>query len=166
MLKRNITYENFNGEKCTGTFYFNISKPEIVELQYSDAAGFDEVLKKIVKADDQGGLIAIFKKLILDSYGQKSPDGERFIKNDQLREDFSQMAAYQSLFMELATSDGAAAEFIIGIFPADMSGDLRNSLQAPSPEAIIAKAQQAIADGTTPLPPGFPSGISPAIPNS
>ena len=158
MLKRNITYENFNGENCSGTFYFNISKPEIVELQYSEADGFDETLKKIVKADDQGALIAIFKKLILDSFGQKSPDGERFIKNAQLREDFSQMAAFHSLFMELATNSDSASEFIIGIFPKDMEVELQNSLKSPDgPEALIAKAQEAIATGAPPLPPAFPS---------
>jgi len=156
MLKRNITYENFNGETCTGVFYFNISKPEIVELQYSESDGFYEALQKIVKIEDQGALIAIFKKLILDSYGQKSPDGERFIKNAQLREDFSQMAAFHSLFMELATNEDAASAFIIGIFPSDMSSELQKSLKTPNAEAIIQKAQDSIATGAPPLPPAFP----------
>jgi hypothetical protein len=52
---------------------------------------------------------------------QKSPDGKRFIKNDEMREEFQQTAAYSALFMELATDDKAAADFVNGIIPKDMA---------------------------------------------
>ncbi len=48
------------------------------------------------------------------AYGQKSDDGKRFIKSEQLREEFSQTAAYSTLFMELAMDDNAAVIFLEG----------------------------------------------------
>ena len=121
MLKRNVTYEDFNGNTVTDTFYFNLSKAELVELEYNYPNGFAAEIDAIVKAQDNKALIDIFKDLILRAYGQKSEDGKRFIKNDQLREEFSQMAAYSELFMELAIDEKAASNFITSIVPKDMS---------------------------------------------
>ena len=46
-----------------------------------------------------------------------SDDGKRFIKNEQLREEFSQTEAYSDLFMELASDADAASAFVNGIIP-------------------------------------------------
>lgn len=130
MLKRNITYEDFNGETVTDVFYFNMAKSELVEMEMSALNGFSKSLARIIETKDAKSLIDEFKKLILLSYGEKSDDGKRFVKNDALREAFSQTAAYQSLFMELATNDKAAAEFIQGILPKDMSDEVLKSQTA------------------------------------
>ncbi len=129
MLKRGITYEDFNGETVTDIFYFNISKPELIEMEVEYEEGFGSWIKKIIDAKDHKTLLHQFKKLVLLAYGEKSEDGKRFIKNDQLREEFSQTAAYQSLFIELATDDGAASTFLIGALPKDMTGALEKSLE-------------------------------------
>jgi len=121
MLKRDITYEDFNGNTVTETFYFNISKPELVEMDVEYKEGMHAFLQKIIDTKDAKELIVQFKTLVLMAYGQKSEDGKRFIKNDQLREEFSQTAAYQALFMELATDDNAVALFIKGILPKDLA---------------------------------------------
>lgn len=150
MLKRDITYENFNGETVTGTFYFHLSQPELVEMQFSKDEGFGEWITKAMKTDDKAELIGIFKKLILGSYGQKTPDGERFVKSDQLREEFSQTAAYNALFMELATTADAAATFVKGVIPASLSGEIEKTLDTP--EAMIQRAQAAVNSGLSTLP--------------
>lgn len=129
MLKRSITYTDFNDKEATEVFYFNISKSELLELEVSTEEGFGESLKKIVAAENSKVLIETFKKIILEAYGQKSEDGKRFIKNDKLREEFSQTAAFNALFMELATNDNAASEFIRGIMPADMSAELEKEMK-------------------------------------
>ncbi len=129
MLKRDITYEDFNGERVTDTLYFNLTKTEIIDLEVSHEGGLDEAIKKIVKAQDIKSLIAEFKNIVLASYGVKSEDGKRFIKSDQLREEFTQTAAYDALFMELATDDDAAAVFIKGIIPADLASELSKSVE-------------------------------------
>ena len=84
------------------------------------------IMSVAVGAQDTKELIAIFKDLLLSSYGVKSPDGRRFIKNEQLREEFSQTEAYSEMFMELATNAEAASEFINKIIPTDMQEQLKN----------------------------------------
>jgi hypothetical protein len=121
MLKRTIKYEDFNGVDVVEDFYFNLSKSELIEMEAEYNGGLSETLNRIIEAKDNKTLIAEFKKLVLNSYGQKSIDGKRFMKSDALREEFSQTPAYDVLFMELASNEGAAGEFINGIMPKDMS---------------------------------------------
>ena len=123
MLKRDITYENYNGETVTETFYFNLTKTEIVELEVGYSGGLEAFIQKIIDTKDNAGLVREFKKIVLLAYGVKSEDGKRFIKSDELREEFSQTAAYDALFMDLATNDDAAANFIKGIVPKDLTPD-------------------------------------------
>jgi hypothetical protein len=127
MLKRDITYEDFDGEKVTETFYFNLSKSEIIELEVGYKEGLQEVLQRIIKTEDRKRLVEEFKKIILLSYGVKSDDGKRFVKNEGLREEFSQTAAYDSLFIELATNDESAATFIKGIIPKDFAKEVEKA---------------------------------------
>ncbi len=124
MLKHKITYENFDGEELTEEFYFNLTKTEMVELEVEHKEGMQEWLDRIIKTEDRQLMIAEFKRIILLSYGEKSPDGKLFVKNDQIRESFSHHAAYHTLFMQLATEDEAAANFIKGILPKDLAKEV------------------------------------------
>lgn len=117
MLKKTITYTDYDGVQRTEDFYFNLSKAEIAEMELSTAGGLDKTINRIVAEQDGARIIALFKDLVLKSYGKKSDDGRRFIKNQELRDDFAQTEAYSDLFMELATDADAAAAFVNGIVP-------------------------------------------------
>lgn len=120
MFKKSITYTDFDGQKRTESFYFNLTKAELTEMSLEKREGLDVYIKNIVEAKDQGEMVRIFKKIILMAYGEKSDDGKKFIKkrNGQLlADDFVQSAAYDALFTELASNDKAAAEFFNGIIP-------------------------------------------------
>lgn len=117
MLKKTITFTDYNGVERTEDFYFNLSKAEIMEMQLGTTGGLAEMIQQIVAAQDAPAIIKIFKDLVLKAYGQKSPDGKRFIKSDALATEFSQTEAYSQLFMELATDSDAAAAFVNGIVP-------------------------------------------------
>jgi hypothetical protein len=121
MLKKTITYEDFNGETVSEDFFFHLSKAELVELELSHEGGLSESLQKIVAAQDGKQIIAEFKDIILGSYGKRSDDGKRFVKNQTLREEFESTEAYSTLFMELVTDTDAAIEFIKGIVPAGLA---------------------------------------------
>lgn len=119
MLKKTITFTDYNGVERTEDFYFNLTKAEVLEMETSTSGGMAEAIGRIVNAKDTPALIKIFKDVVLKAYGVKSPDGRRFIKNDEVREDFSQTEAYSKLFMELATDANAASAFVNGILPTD-----------------------------------------------
>lgn len=127
MLKKTIDYVDFNGLKRTEDHYFNLTKAEIMEMELGTVGGFGDMLTNIVKTQDTPSIVKIFKKLILAAYGVKSPDGRRFIKNDEVRDDFAQTEAYSTLFMELATDAKKAAEFVNGIIPADLAEEVAKS---------------------------------------
>ena len=124
MLKKTIKYTDYNGVERTEDFYFNLNKAEIMEMQLTTVGGLDAYLKKIISAQDMPTLMRIFKDLVLKSYGVKSDDGRRFIKNEKLREEFEQTEAYSILYMELSTDADAAAAFVNGIIPADVAKQL------------------------------------------
>lgn len=117
MLKKTITYSDYNNAERTEEFYFNLSKAEVMEMEMSTTGGLAEMIQKIVAAQDAPAIIKVFKELILKAYGEKSPDGKRFIKSDELSTAFSQTEAYSQLFMELATDADLAAKFVNGITP-------------------------------------------------
>lgn len=118
MLKKTITYTDYNGVERTEDFYFNLTKAEIMEMEMSTTGGLAEMIQRIVAAQDAPEIIKIFKDLVLRAYGEKSPDGKRFIKTEESAKAFSQTEAYSNLFMELATDADAAAAFVNGIVPA------------------------------------------------
>lgn len=118
MLKKTITYTDYNQAERTEDFYFNLTKAEVMEMEMSISGGLTEMIKKIVAAKDAPAIIKIFKDLILKAYGEKSPDGKRFIKSEEIATAFAQTEAYSQLFMELATDSDKAAEFVNGIIPA------------------------------------------------
>lgn len=117
MLKKTITYLDYNGVERTEDFYFNLTKAEIMEMEMSTSGGLTEMINRIVAAQDAPAIISVFKKLMLKAYGEKSPDGKRFIKSDKISEEFSQTEAYSQLFMELATNADEASKFVNGIIP-------------------------------------------------
>ena len=121
MLKKTVTYKNFNVEEITEDFYFHFTQAEIVEMENSQQGGLHKTLEKIVATKDNKGLIEIFKDVVLKAYGEKSPDGRRFIKTPEVREAFSQTNAYSDIFMELASNDVAAHEFIDAVLPAPVN---------------------------------------------
>lgn len=121
MLKKTITYNDYNGTERTEDFYFNLSQAEVMEMEMSTTGGLAEMIKNVVAKQDAPSIIKIFKDLILKAYGEKSADGKRFIKSEELATAFSQTEAYSILFTELATDDKAAANFVNGIVSKEMS---------------------------------------------
>lgn len=127
MIKKTLTYTDYDGNERTEDFYFNLSKAELMEMDFSASGGMEKMIKRIVDAQDTKRIIEVFKDIILKSYGEKSADGRRFIKvadGRRLAEDFAQTEAYSELFMELATNDKAATDFINGVIPQSLAAEI------------------------------------------
>lgn len=145
MLKKTISYTDFNGDDVSEDFYFHLSKAELVELELSYKGGLEAAIKRIVEAEDGKAIIGEFKKIILSSYGQRSEDGKRFIKNQTLRDEFESTEAYSTLFMELVTDADKAAEFVRGVIPKDLVEET-TKLTAVAPASPEEPTGEAITE--------------------
>ena len=134
MYKKTITYTDYEGETRTEDFYFNLTKAELIELQSSEAGGLEKMLNRVVAERNQGKIIAVFKKIILAAYGEKSADGKRFVKKDKdgtpLSQYFEETEAYAELFTKLLTKEEAATEFVNSIVPADIAKQIPQNVNA------------------------------------
>lgn len=117
MIKWKIKYTDYNGDPQEEEFYFNLSKAEVMEMDLNANGAYSEYLQRIVDTRDGKKIAEEFKNLILKSYGEKSPDGRRFIKSEDKTQEFMQTEAYSELYIQLATEEGAAEKFITGILP-------------------------------------------------
>ena len=136
MIKKTVTYTDYNEVERTENFYFNLSKAEVMEMEMGTEGGMAESIQKIIDAKDAPAIVRVFKDLVLKAYGVKSDDGRRFMKTKpdgtRYADDFKETEAYSQIFMELATDADAAAKFINGIVPADLA-------QKAAPAVLPAK---------------------------
>jgi hypothetical protein len=146
VLKKTITYTDFNGEEVKEDFFFHLSKAELVELEMGHEGGLSKAMERIIATDDRNAIVQEFKKIILLSYGRKSMDGKRFIKNATMREEFESSQAYSTLFMELVTVTDSAIEFMNGIIPTDMAEEAAKVL-TPKIEPQALTVAEAVAQG-------------------
>lgn len=117
MIKKTITYTDYNGDVRTEDFFFHLNKVELADIQLGTLGGMDNYIERISKEKDKNKIYSLFKEIILKSYGEKSPDGRRFIKSEELTKAFEQTEAFVELFMELGNDAEAAAKFVNGIMP-------------------------------------------------
>lgn len=134
MIKKTVTFTDYNDVEKTQDYYFNLNQAEIMEMELSSAGGMSETIQNVIKSNDTSTLIAIFKDLLLKSYGKKTPEG-RFEKSEALRREFESSAAYPILFVELATDADAASKFMNGVIPANLNGDSNNKKAKKAIEA-------------------------------
>ena len=111
MYKKTMTYIDCNGVERTEDFWFNLTKAELVKMQMGTTGGLDEMMKKLVELKDVPAIINIFEDLVLKAYGEKSADGKRFVKSEEISTAFSQTGAYNALVVELTSNANAAADF-------------------------------------------------------
>lgn len=131
MLKKTITYKDFNDVERTEDHYFNLTDAELTEMEASVNGGLSTMIRQIIASEDVRSIVPIFKDIILKSYGVKSPDGKRFIKFDKdghrLADDFVQTNAYSKLFMEVGFDPVKGPEFILGIIPAERAAQAQKA---------------------------------------
>lgn len=131
MFKEQITYTDYDGVERTETFYFNLTKSELTELETSIQGGLANRMGEISAAKDMPAMMKFFKKLIMKSYGEKSQDGRRLMKgdDDELAKAFAETPAYDIFFQKIFMSNGYMVDFIAGIMPKDISEKMRLVLE-------------------------------------
>ena len=122
MLVKKIKYTDYNGTQREEDFYFNLNKAEIFNMQFGTVkGGLDVLIKKMIATEDTPALVKLFQDLVLNSYGEKSEDGKRFIKSEEMKEAFKQTEAYSELVMELVSDEKKAADFVNALVPKDFA---------------------------------------------
>lgn len=121
MFKDKVTYTDYNGVEREEEFFFNLNEAELFEMQNSVRGGLTEKVKKIMETKNTPEIIKLFKEIMQMSYGVKSDDGRRFIKNKEVLDEFTQTEAYSKIYMKLATDSDYAAKFINEIIPKEIS---------------------------------------------
>ena len=122
MIKKTITYTDYDGNKRTEDKYFHMSKRELIMWETeSGSGGMDKLIEKIIAEEDRKKIVEMFDDLILRSYGEKSMDGRSFIKSEELKNEFANSAAYDELFYELMSDTDKATEFVNGLIPQDLN---------------------------------------------
>lgn len=139
MLKKTITYKDFNGDEVTEDLFFHLSQAELVEIEVNHQPdGLAIHMQKMLDANDGRAIVTEFKDIILKAYGKKSSDGKRFIKNSLIREEFESSKAWETIFMELVTNPDSMNEFVIGIIPPELvaKAEELSAREEPKPEPI------------------------------
>lgn len=127
MVVKKITYTDYDGNERTESFYFNLNEAEITEMQYEQAGGLKAWLEKISEEKNTVEIMKEFKKIILRAYGEKSADGKRLVKGEEISKAFTQTEAWNQLFLEFINGgDKAMFEFINGILPANWAEKAQN----------------------------------------
>jgi len=138
MLKKTITYEDFNGNQRTEDLYFNLTKAELMEMELSANGGLEATINKIIAAQDSKEIMELFKGIVLKAYGEKSLDGKTFDKSEEVKNKFINSQAYSDIFMELATDADKATEFFNGIIPKDLAAEVKKEQKKSNLKAVPA----------------------------
>ena len=117
MLKERIKYTDYDGNEREEDFYFNLNETECAELNWSVGGGLQAFIQKIIDERDQTKIIAYFKEFLLKSYGEKSLDGKRFMKSEEISKAFSETEAFNVLFIKLGSDADYAAKFVEQVLP-------------------------------------------------
>lgn len=129
MIKKTVTYKDFDGNERTEDFYFHLTEQELTEWELSIDGGLSGVLKRITQSKDTRKIMEIFKALLIKSYGVKTADGRGFVKNQEVLDNFTCTQAFSDLYMELATNDKAASEFVNGVIPQHLINEANKDMK-------------------------------------
>lgn len=133
MLKKRIKYIDYNGAEREEDFYFNMTKAEVAEMELTTVGGLVAMFEKISQTQNIPAVAKILKGLIYKAYGEKSDDGKRFIKSQELSEAFAQTEAYSELFYGLVSDPPSMADFVRAILPKVDQPAVQTTAAAPAP---------------------------------
>jgi len=144
MIKKTITYTDYDGLQRTEEFRFHLTEAEMFELEIATPGGYTNLIKKIMDTKDTAGMVKLYKELILKTYGEKSPDGKRFMKSPEISKAFEETPAYNELFMELVQDAKKFADFITGVMPDNLRQEVLKSQEYADVQKQIAEQEKLI----------------------
>lgn len=132
MIKKTITYEDYNGEERTKDFYFHMNQVEFSKLNAEIPGGIEKRMQKIIEDRDEDALLLIIDKLVSRGYGIFDEE-EEFTKIGKtgrpLYEKFINTDAYDKLISELIKSEHNITEFLRGMMPNNVQGRIDEEIR-------------------------------------
>lgn len=138
MLRKEVKYKDFDGNDRKDVLWFHLNEVEITEMDLETSGGLVKYMESIIDTNDVNQLIAIFKDLLIRSYGERSMDGKHFYKDDKIRNEFVSSAAYPVLYMEMVSDANKAVEFINGIVPSNIREQMAKIENTPEGAAMLS----------------------------
>ncbi len=124
MIKKTITYEDFNGEKRTKDFYFHMNQVEFAKLNGEVPGGLEKRIQDIIANQDQDAMLRLVDLLVSRSYGERDDEDGGFTKIGKngrpLYEKFVNTSAYDNLIIELIQGEKNIVTFLRGIMPKEV----------------------------------------------
>lgn len=157
MLKKDITFENIDGEEVTETFYFNLNKAEMAEMELRfGEKGLEEHFKNAVATKDRGTILDLYKYILTSTIGRR--EGNLFVKNEKITSEFLHSGAYSQMFVDLFNDPAQIIEFFRGVLPNSMKDKydkvIADQMDVETPQSEKGRSVPA-SDGTPMhLPPG------------
>lgn len=136
MIKKSITYTDFNDEEVTEDYYFHYTAAEVAELEASEDGGLSKAVQKIIAEENIHKILGLFKQIVGGAVGKRSEDGKRFVKTEEYKQEFLSSEAYSELFVELIRNPEYAAEFINSLVPKkvrDLNAETADKLLESNP---------------------------------
>lgn len=142
MFSRDFEYTGYDGQPKKDTYWFNLTEAELYEIDLSSIRGFTGEMTKLLKEERTKEIVDAFKSIILGAVGSVSADGRKFIKNEEIKEDFYRSKAYSQLFVELVSSGEKLAEFLRAAIP----DEIRQKMEEKEQENAKAEGTAKIAE--------------------
>jgi hypothetical protein len=140
VIAKTITYKDLDGKDVTEDFHFNLTRAELVEMNFSEFGSLFQTLNVMIEMEDMGAIISSIKLLLRLSVGKRAEDGKRFIKNQDITDAFMQSNAYSTMLYELMTNAESSIELIKGIMPPEMLQQVED-LDLPADMTQMSKEQ-------------------------
>lgn len=134
MIKKTVTYNDFNGKSHTEDFYFNLTKAELLEMESSVSGGYSSMLEGIVQAKDNHAIVNIVKEILLKAYGKRSDDGKLFMKTPEIRQELEFSNAFPEIYFDILSDEDKASEFINALVPNELLEEVNKQTATSTPE--------------------------------
>lgn len=124
MIKKTITFTDFDGVEKTKTFYFNLTQAEMSRMAIEEGWYLSDKVLEIARSKDVPRIVNILEDIVLRAYGERTADGG-FLKKrpdgTRLADIFVTSMAYNEMYCEFIKEPEKFVEFVNSLVPADMN---------------------------------------------
>lgn len=129
MIKKQVTYTDYNGNIVTEDLYFDMSSLAFTKFaaKYGDFSVVDPnsegstaqavkaFIEKVTRENNLAKMIDFLEDFILSAYGERASDGKHFYKTKEIRSEFENSLAFAQVFEDLMNDNGSVEPFLYGV---------------------------------------------------